>query len=147
MIYVILGHQNCKRFHSFASIPFDLKRFIAISLTFFYFVASVGATVNFHYCHGELVDFELFGEAESCCEKACNTGCCSDLTIQIDFDDDHNTNADLLLPSASMKMLPVLMSMVTDQIEQEPIVFNDTEGPPLERRPLYLLFSQLVTYG
>ena len=90
-------------------------RIIALTMAFLMFFASVGFTVDMHYCQGKLKTFSFFGKAKSCHDmgegmKDCpfhakmktadksdgNTihkkGCCSNKTLHFQADDDQQNH-------------------------------------------------------
>lgn len=61
----------------------SMKKFIIILLTTFYLGVSSGATVHFHYCMGELMNWSLTHDTASKCsncgmEKGNSKNCCKD---------------------------------------------------------------------
>ena len=62
-----------------------MKKLLAISFALLYLVSSAGATINLHFCMGELADWTVGKEVSKICggcgmEKAQeqDNGCCSD---------------------------------------------------------------------
>lgn len=44
----------------------NLMEILSLALSFFVFVSSINWTVNVHYCGTKLINYAIFGEAESC---------------------------------------------------------------------------------
>ena len=73
-----------------------MKKCLAFILTFIYISFSVGATLNVHYCMGEMVGASLFTLRDQECgkcgmEKHTNESknCCRDISIFLKSGDDH----------------------------------------------------------
>ena len=77
----------------------NLVEILSLSLSLFVLVSSINWTVNVHYCGTELINYALFGEAESCgmeefdntCEAAQNRDsidktCCSNKDLAFKSD-------------------------------------------------------------
>ena len=60
-----------------------MKKFLAIILCFIYVAASSGATINFHYCMGKFIGFDVNAANVTNCSncgmgKVQKKGCCDD---------------------------------------------------------------------
>ena len=76
-----------------------MKRCAAVILLLLYFATSTGATINFHFCMGEMENISLLGNSEKRCgkcgmEKKCSidNGCCKDEVKWIKIKDDQKPN-------------------------------------------------------
>ncbi|MDF1697839.1 MAG: hypothetical protein P1U56_18470 [Saprospiraceae bacterium] len=90
-----------------------IHRITALILAFMMLFSSVGFSVDFHYCKGNLKSFSLIGEASAChqakkiCprhaemqveEKSDDSKCCTNETIVVeDLDTDYNVSPDIKL--------------------------------------------------
>ena len=68
-----------------------MKRIAALILTILYFLTSTGATMNHHYCMGEMINSSLWMNKEKKCGKCGmednkneNNGCCNDVQQWVD---------------------------------------------------------------
>ena len=76
-----------------------MKRLAALILVLIYFVTSTGATMQYHYCMGQIVGSSLMGDKEKNCGKCGmdknaseDNGCCKDEMQWIKIADDQKTN-------------------------------------------------------
>ena len=76
-----------------------MKRVIVSVIVLFYFCFSTGATVHFHYCMGELVNWSLNKEAATCgnCGMEKDDDCCKDEHKLVKNNSDQNTVGSILL--------------------------------------------------
>ena len=77
-----------------------MKRFAALILLLLYFATSTGATINFHFCMGEVESISMLGNAKKKCGKcgmenkpSIDIGCCKDEGKWIKIKDDQKPNA------------------------------------------------------
>lgn len=117
-----------------------------------YLVASFNMTINFHYCHDNLVAVSFF-DSTSCSVdadgKPCKMKCCSDEQIVIEIGDDQfqSSTQVLNLQEVAVVMPMVILTMEeTAQVEESSI--EPRAGPPDVPRPkLYTLYSSRIFYA
>ena len=68
-----------------------MRKFLSILLLSIYMIASIGFTINAHYCEGNLASLGLFENVSCCCDEA-ESGkaddCCKDEIKTIKISDD-----------------------------------------------------------
>ena len=67
-----------------------MKKLIAISFSAFYLIASVGVSVNFHYCLGRLESVKvILAHSDCCCDDLGQLmACCDDETYFFQLEDE-----------------------------------------------------------
>lgn len=131
----------------FEAVKAFLRHTIGILAVGYYLVFSIGFSLNFHYCHGELSEISMSWQDSSCgCDNVGFKSCCQDIGNYYRISTDHvvsRTTPDLQ-PVVAPK--PVVATF-------EPItVRNQFVLPalPLEEFrdvPIYLEVQSLIYYG
>lgn len=92
-----------------------MKKCLAFILTFIYISFSVGATLNVHYCMGEMVGASLFSLRDQKCGKCGmekhteeSKNCCRDISIVLKSGDNHTfTKLHYVSNAVSLTVPPV----------------------------------------
>ncbi|MBN1950296.1 MAG: hypothetical protein JW801_03780 [Bacteroidales bacterium] len=127
-----------------------MKKALTIGILLLFFGMNTIRIVNVHYCHGilESVNFSL--PDEDCCEHPHedHTGCCQDITVEVDLDSEY-----LLSEQPETGMNTELFALIgefradfdfaADLISKSRLSLN--EKPPSE--PRYLLTHSFLFYG
>ena len=99
-----------------------MKRILATILAFVYLATSTGATINIHYCMGELVSHSLVKEdtCGKCGMEKTEEGCCEDVAKVIQTpQDDHSYQ------SANHTFTPFIAILQTNYIVvPSPVTFT-----------------------
>jgi hypothetical protein len=126
-----------------------MKRFIAIFLIFLYAGVSSGASLNFHYCMGELKGMSLSQRPSDRCDncgmqksKSLNKNCCKDKQHKFKIGKDQRTvSSDFQFPA----LLPVILPAKYNYQHSADVValavaYPVSQGPPSGSCvPVYLL--------
>jgi hypothetical protein len=126
----------------------EMKKFLVSILAIFYLGTSVGATVNLHYCMGELVNWDLSMQDTHTCgncgmEKVKNkkNGCCEDKhhTLQVEKDQkaESRFQADAPPSIAVITTYPPFVMPVTTSVTEEYPVSN---APPRSIVPVRIRY-------
>ena len=114
-----------------------MKKFLVSILAIFYLGTSIGATVNLHYCMGELVNWDLsIQETHTCGNcgmekvKNKNNGCCEDKhqRLQVEKDQKAESRYQTEAP-VSVAVITTFPSFVL------PVVTSVTEAYPVSNAP------------
>ena len=138
-----------------------IHRITALIMAFLMFFASVGFSVDFHYCKGELKSFSLIGEASACHKemKTCprhaemqtvedneDSKCCSNETVVVDdIDVDYNLTSSFELTDLQVKIVSAFVYSFSGNILPE--VIQNTrfkKQPPLLTRDIYVLLERFL---
>ena len=138
-----------------------LYRITALIMAFLMFFTSVGFSVDFHYCKGELKSFSLIGEASAChaekkvCprhakkeleDKSEDSKCCSNEKVIVDdLDVDYNLTQDVELSDLQVKFISALAYSFSGNIL--PKVIQNTffkKQVPLVSRDIYVLLERFL---
>ena len=137
----------------------NIEKCTSLFLAFLLLVSNVGMAFNVHYCGDAIASvssvfnteepcvMDVHPEEKSCCSASSENhdGCCSDETIQADFDDVVIKQVHFDFDYVSV--LPTVeFSFYTNRVEQinEQLFdyYCDANAPPL-----YQLYSQFVFYA
>lgn len=128
-----------------------MKKLFTILFTVFYLLVSAGILVNIHYCHGQIANIKVFSDKENCCcsTNMEDTGCCINVTILLQIDDDQQASHNITLPnnqtySAVLKSLHLLKDNSFIITEDQ---FWLIDIPPPENIPIYILNCSFTFYG
>lgn len=135
-----------------------MRKFISILLLSLYSVATLGATLQMHYCGDELVDWKMSAlgnqQEDDCCSRVqdeCGTqkshDCCKDIQVKVKADQNQilsvyklSLNSSFYLPSS-----PIIPFYSTIAINSLDIIENNFANPPpnglWQNIPLYILFQ------
>jgi hypothetical protein len=125
-----------------------MKKFLVSILAIFYLGTSVGATVNLHYCMGELVNWDLSVQDTHTCgncgmEKVKNkkNGCCEDkqhiLQVEKDQKAESRFQTDAPVSVAVIHTYPSFIMPVTTSVTEEYPVSN---APPRSIVPVRIRY-------
>ncbi len=125
-----------------------MKKFLVSILALFYLCTSVGATVNLHYCMGELVNWDLSIQETHTCdncgmEKVKNkkNGCCEDkhhrLQVEKDQKAENRYQPEAPVSVAVITTYPSFEMPVTSSVSEEYPVSN---APPRSIVPLRIRY-------
>jgi len=113
-----------------------MKKFLVTILALVYLTASSGATINFHYCMGKLVNWDLSHKSKSKCnncgmEKAGHKGCCHDEQKQVKIEKDQKATESSfqLIEMVATALLPSHIELPSFQIS------SVTEENPVSNAP------------
>lgn len=137
-------------------------RVTALILAFLMFFTSIGYSIDFHYCKGDLKSFSLFGKAASChtqkksCPNHTNTqlspekekDCCSNEKLEIDnLDVDYDISSTIDFNDLQVKS-KVIFAFVHNYIEHN---FNYIKSSnyfkkavPIPQRDIYVLLERYL---
>lgn len=128
-----------------------MKKFLILIVAAFYFGISTGATVHFHYCMGELIEWGLDHEGSQKCgncgmKKSESKDCCKDQQQQLKIDQSQKA-ADT---SFQFKAASVAIALPAYQEINLNIQALKQEGRPLSHAPPRTsstpVFIRLCTY-
>ncbi len=146
-----------------------IYRFTALALAMLVFVASVGITMDMHYCKGQLKSVSWFGKAKSCHEMASNNStkqcphhqkmmkqskgesfdtknCCTNTTVHFQADDDQKWSPTTVVLSSNLQAFLnayVAAFFFNDEIVKESTVFARYK-PPLIPRDIPVLTQSFL---
>lgn len=138
-----------------------IHRITALTMAFLMFFTSVGFSVDFHYCKGDLKSFSLIGEASAChqTKKACprhkemksednseDSKCCSNETVVVDdLDVDYNISPDVELTDLQVKFVTAfvytLNGFTFPKVVKSDFPKTDDPSPP---RDIYVLLERFL---
>jgi hypothetical protein len=124
-----------------------MKKFLVTILAVFYLGTSVGATIQFHYCMGKLVDWGMeYGYDSKCSicgmEKKSHEGCCKDEYKQIKNDNaqkvsESYTQLKKITSEAAQINFPEYSFKLPDIVPNE---FSKANAPPRScRSSIYII--------
>ncbi len=123
-----------------------MKKIVVILLLLIYGSATMGATINMHYCMNEFVGWSLWhGEKEKECGK-CGMkekkgGCCKDEHKQVKLKTEHQKSA--TAQYIQFLDVPALITPVADfsfKVTPTSLAFPVSNAPPkIPRERLYIL--------
>lgn len=138
-----------------------IHRITALTLAFLMFFTSMGFSVDFHYCKGELKSFSIVGEASAChgtmisCprhadmqieDKSKDSNCCSNETIVVDdLNIDYNISPDIELTNLQVKI--VACFVLTFKEFSHPTIVKSTflkTHDLLPSRDIYVLLERFL---
>lgn len=125
-----------------------MKKFLVSILAIFYLCTSVGATVNLHYCMGQLVNWDLsIKETHTCSKcgmekvKAEKNGCCEDkhhvLQVEKDQKGENRYQPEAPVGIAIITTFPPYITPVASSISEEYPVSN---APPRSGVPVRIRY-------
>lgn len=126
-------------------------RLLAIATSWIFLFASLGLSVNFHYCLGELESVQLAASSDySCCPDGIALGCCSNDMFTPDVDQDF-----IKMSGSDVQMVYVTCCLPVWKFHyeiDEPTVFNANESilpdpPPRTDPPRYLITQSFLFYS
>lgn len=131
---------------------FHVKKLSAVILAVFYLSFTVGATLNQHYCMGELVGTSLFDLRDEECGKCgmkkhteASKDCCKDVSIVIKTGDSHTFSQAVYDFSSISFNIPAICFISTDinfPKESTETLYR-AHSPPLSKNPLFIQFGDL----
>lgn len=138
-----------------------VHRITALSLAFMMFFTSLGFSVDFHYCKGNLKSFSLIGEASAChqakkiCprhaemqveEKSEDSKCCSNETIVVeDLDADYNISPDIKLIDFQVEFVSAFVLTLNGFSLPKPVKSSFLENQvALLSRDIYVLLERFL---
>lgn len=133
-------------------ITFRVKKTVAFILAIFYLSFSIGATLNQHYCMGELTCTSLFDLQDDDCGKCgmkkhteASKGCCKDISIMIKSGDSHTFSQTVYNFHPPIFTLPVIYVISARfNISKAPTEnLYRAHSPPLLKNLLFLQFGTL----
>lgn len=124
-----------------------MKKILVTILALVYLTVSSGATVNLHYCMGNLMSWDLSAKSKSKCgscgmEKTGHKGCCHDEHKQLKIEKDQKTT------ESSFKFLTINADAIVVPFIDLPVINlysavldnPATHSPPLSGSvPIFLL--------
>lgn len=128
-----------------------MKKFLISIVAVFYFGVSAGATVHFHYCMGELIEWGLDHQDSQKCgncgmKKAESKDCCKDQQQQLKIDQSQKAAH----ASFQFKTYPVAIALPAYQEINLNVQASLAEGHPLSHAPPRIsstpVFIRLCTY-
>jgi hypothetical protein len=127
-----------------------VKKLLAFILAIIYISFSIGATLNQHYCMGELVGTSLFDLHNKECGKCgmpkhseASKGCCKDVSIVVKASDAHTfsqTVYDFKGFTFIVPVTPYVATSINIPSSQTVNAFR-AHGPPLLPLPLFIQFG------
>jgi hypothetical protein len=127
-----------------------MKRVVAIILMLLYFTTSVGATLQLHYCMGDLVSKTIFGGNSRICSKCGmkkkpgKSNCCNDLTVSFKSDTKHRPSQQATLTGSIIAILsPKYLPQLKAVVFKESFVPDIIHKPP-PHLPIYLCVNNLL---
>jgi len=139
----------------------SVHRITALTMALLMCFTSVGYSVDFHYCKGDLKSFSVVGEATTChgtmksCprhvemqieEKSEDSSCCSNETIIIDnLDADFNVSPDVELTDIQVKFVSAFVYTFNDFSLPKVVKSSFFEKHnPLPPRDIYVLLERFL---
>lgn len=122
-----------------------MKRIAVILLLLIYTASIYGITINKFYCCGKLADVSLSVNAPSKgdCKATNNSDCCKTVKTNFKVKDNHvSTKTDLILKNSFALVIPAFsISASAKRITLKVVSAYDSQAPPVQRNPLYVLYS------
>lgn len=118
-----------------------MKKAISILLILLVSFASVGLTVNKHYCGGTLMMTSVYAHSESCGEMTMPDDCCEDESIIFVVEDDFQiqlSSIDVSPILIGRLNLPVITEELSSEVELAQAYYHEG-SPPYESRRIYIL--------
>lgn len=129
-----------------------MKKILSILLLTFYLAVSSVSAINLHYCQGYLVDLSINSAAESCCDNETRktSSCCKDINLQIDLNDDQQTNSSIQLEQLRKHTIffaTVLLDVnaISENYNTPSPVINDPPGGNYSK--IYLITNSFLFYS
>ena len=125
-----------------------MKRIAALILTILYFLTSTGATMNHHYCMGEMINSSLWMNKEKKCgkcgmedNKSENNGCCNDEQQWVKIKDDQKANSvEFELSKLQLTVLSIFLFYSDTLTTQESLLSPESKALQRSRElPTYLI--------
>jgi hypothetical protein len=124
-----------------------MKRYLIFIFVLFYFSAASGATVEFHYCMGKLVEWGMAQHEES---KACSNckmsaeaskDCCKKDIQEVKIEKAQKAQFSFQFKSfPSAIILPFIFEPVLTPVQQTYSGYNYSHAPPrTEKTPVFLM--------
>jgi hypothetical protein len=129
-----------------------MKRSLTIVFLSFYVLASLGLTINLHYCGGQLESLNLFGNSESCCcgGEAFNKSCCENHVLHYEISDEQRVSQDiriLTIPSIDLDIQPIIdIALLNNEHELDFPRLENNSSPPY-KNPFWILNCSLIYYA
>lgn len=137
----------------------NFKKCTSIIMAFYLLISSSGLAFNVHYCgdtiasvssvfsNEEPCEMVIHSEEKACCAASSDShdGCCSDETIQADFDEvvikqlQFDFDYVSVFPSVEFSFYTTRVEVIKEQLFD---YYCDANAPPL-----YQLYSQFVFYA
>lgn len=128
-----------------------MQKVSLIFFTLFYTWASIGISINIHYCLGQLESVKVFADLRQCCcgDLEAITKCCDDESISIQLDDGQQASSSLEIN------FPIFSHVIEVQPYQDPFIADSDESihadwlanPPPLLQPKWLMNCSLTFYG
>ncbi len=109
---------------------------LAFILCFVYVVASSGATINFHYCMGKFIGWDVSAPIPATCnncsmQKEKAKGCCNDKHATLQLKTDHLSSSINNVPNIYFVCIhPQYSSFINSIISVDDNVAHSIHGPP-----------------
>lgn len=122
-----------------------MKKIAVILLLLIYTASVYGITINKFYCCGKLasVSLSVSSASKSDCKATSGSDCCKTVKANFKVKDNHvSAKTDLALKSSFALITPVLsIPTSTERITLKEVSGYNSQAPPVQRDPLYILFS------
>jgi len=130
-----------------------MKVFFSAGLAIYYFLISIGVSVNVHYCGDKVDSVELYGKTKICCCKdnsENSKGCCGDDFFFYQFDE-NQLSSQLSQSQDEVQSVAALL----DYSQEKPAEIILISGlnldllnlPPPQQRPLWLMNCSMLYYS
>ena len=127
-----------------------LRKITSTLMALIVLLSTMSFSVDMHYCGGHLVDFSMFDKVDTCMMKAekskdssicevvemeTKTGCCSDLEVTIEGQDDLKISFDKLTFEQQQFVFSFTYSFINiyKEADENIVPFIDYVPPPLLR--------------
>ncbi|MCB0497673.1 MAG: hypothetical protein KDC79_16130 [Cyclobacteriaceae bacterium] len=127
-----------------------MKRVFTILFVLLYLQASVGVTINLHYCMGGLADIKVFRESKGCvCEDFEKEGdCCDDESYYYHLDGQQDFVKTIQIDSPVVAYVCMITINTNEKTEVATKVNTELfDLPPPPKQPIWLLACSPTFYG
>jgi hypothetical protein len=121
-----------------------VKRIAVILLVIIYSASVYGVTINKFYCCGKLASVSLSADHQCKSDgKAVGSACCKTIKESFKVKDNHfSAKTDLTLKSSFALVIPVFFIPASpERITLREVSAYNSQAPPVQRDPLYILYS------
>jgi len=114
-------------------------------------MATIGISVNVHYCNGEVKFVDIIADFGNCCcgDEEDSDNCCDDETFFYQLNDEQNVRQNIRILSVQPVSCIAETYCVLEYSNwaNEEINYEQLDLPPPDKRSIWLLNCSLTYYG
>ncbi|QQS52711.1 MAG: hypothetical protein IPM71_08250 [Bacteroidota bacterium] len=128
-----------------------MKKWFSILFVFFYLSVTSIDAINFHFCHGKLVNVSLNIPTKSCCSDLATVhcACCANVLVDIEVDENQLTAGaatEVICKFSVASQLSDAFLFQPELAASDKTKFPDLSPPLSVHPPFYLVYHSFLFY-